>query len=1522
MINLDFANIRNHDGSQDKGFEELVCQLAHLMPPDNARYFVRKEGDGGDGGVECYWKLNDDTEYAWQAKYFLDVITDNQWNEISKSVENALKKHPKLTRYYICLPRDWTDSRKMVKGKRVKSSWDKWIEHVAQWQQLACEKGMEVEFQYWCKHDISQMLQVDKPEFAGRVLYWFNKPIVSTEILVKIAEKSKKSLGERFTPEFHIDLPIADKFDCLGLTNRWKKKLKENFERISEIKEEYLRILKLESNLFGDQTIWNKLNEDIKDFYIEFMYVIAEGDFFQSIEKLNNDCKKIYKGLNTCDEVVYELLREQNDEELEKKIRNIAYELNKITVKIDDINSFLNDKAIAAGKNKSMLLLGEAGIGKSHLLCDIALKRLEEGLPTLFLLGQHYSGGNPFDFICSELGLPNYPYRTVLGALDSLGESKNTRFLIIIDAINEGVNREAWYDNIVQFLSELEEFCNISVVLSCRSTYKDYLIPQELNINKLVEIEHYGFRGYEHRAALTYLAKQGISKPGVPILTPEFTNPLFLKTCCKAIKANGENKFPRGLNGFNKLYEFYIESVEKVIIRKKRYRSSEHIVGRAIRRFVSELYPSFISGLPIDTAREIITEIDPKLGAGESLFDLLIDEGVIAPDVIPSDDGKERGTEVIRFTYERFSDYSIAMHLVKNCTTEDDVVKLFMEDGEIGKIINGNSRYIYSGIIEALGIIIPEKFNKEFFEFVELKSEKGYRYNWLFEKTFKDVILWRSGKSITSKSLEMLNKMPRYSYNNQSLDILLALSSEPEHPWNAEFLHSNLVRMDMPKRDAFWSTYIAINDYTEDEDNEETVVRTLIDWSLNAELGEVELERLRLIAISLLWMTTTSNRKVRDQATKALARVLYHIPQQIVKFIDKFNDCNDVYLVQRLYASIYGAVVHLDNNLVIKKIAVSVYNHQFKNNRPYPDVLLRDYARGIVEFAYSRNLLYDLLSSPEMFRPPYYSEWPIENPSMGEINEIVGKEFSSIKNSLMGYIGDFGNYTMSCIHDWSPTSIVEKKPQTGIELKREFAKKLPDELRNRYEKYLSNQMENDILSDDIDLESWLNQLSEETLEDKLVESEENLEDSWEQLKEDISNVLDEVEKEEFRWISRLNTGERPASFSRRWAKRWVCKKAYKLGWTHEAFAEFERIYSNGGGYGRKGKIIERIGKKYQWIAFHEILARMSDNLIWIDRGYSDLDDHKFFGPWQINKRDIDPTLWLKKTGDDGWQKWEKKFWWQQYTFPFVEDKLEEQIKWLWDRNIIPPFKALLAPLNSIDNKQWIVLQGFSKWEKEPLHSKDIIPTQDAWYRINSCIIHKKDFENLKSNIRNKRLGDPDIIYVPSTRNEGYFGEYSWHPYYDDFIEWKNEDYEWDRGLNVKYHIPVCQYEWESGSVDHSIDESIRFYMPSSKLINDLNLINDNMNPGAWINKTGELVFLDPSVMNEGPSYGLVRKDIMQQWLEENDLLLVWIIGGEKQLFTHMADKFYGRLDYNGMFTLYNNEIEGELWFEEERGRNI
>ena len=229
MQSLDFSQIRSHDGSQNGGFEELVCQLAHLSKPESAEYFVRKDGAGGDAGIECYWKLNDESEHAWQAKYFLKPLRSSQWRQISESVESALNKHPNLTKYYICLPRDRNNSpREDKNGKQAITELDKWQEHVKKWEEIAANKSTQVEFCYWGKHELSLMLQKDTAEFSGRARYWFSAPILTSNVFERLSEKSKNALGERYTPEYHLDLPIAGVFDALGNTKSWRMLIEEN----------------------------------------------------------------------------------------------------------------------------------------------------------------------------------------------------------------------------------------------------------------------------------------------------------------------------------------------------------------------------------------------------------------------------------------------------------------------------------------------------------------------------------------------------------------------------------------------------------------------------------------------------------------------------------------------------------------------------------------------------------------------------------------------------------------------------------------------------------------------------------------------------------------------------------------------------------------------------------------------------------------------------------------------------------------------------------------------------------------------------------------------------------------------------------------------------------------------------------------------------------------------------------------------------------------------------------------------
>ena len=182
MQEIDFSKIRIHEGSQGNGFEELICQLANCLKPENDSVFIRKDGSGGDAGVECYWKLSDGSEHGWQAKFFLNPLGPTQWRQISSSVETALKKHPELTKYYICLPKNRTDRRlKNKKGKPVASELDRWNEHVQKWQQIALKKSISVEFEFWGAHEIMLMLHKDNDVFRSIANYWFGSTVRITD---------------------------------------------------------------------------------------------------------------------------------------------------------------------------------------------------------------------------------------------------------------------------------------------------------------------------------------------------------------------------------------------------------------------------------------------------------------------------------------------------------------------------------------------------------------------------------------------------------------------------------------------------------------------------------------------------------------------------------------------------------------------------------------------------------------------------------------------------------------------------------------------------------------------------------------------------------------------------------------------------------------------------------------------------------------------------------------------------------------------------------------------------------------------------------------------------------------------------------------------------------------------------------------------------------------------------------------------------------------------------------------------
>lgn len=72
--------------------------------------------------------------------------------------------------------------------------------------------------------------------------------------------------------------------------------------------------------------------------------------------------------------------------------------------------------------------------------------------------------------------------------------------------------------------------------------------------------------------------------------------------------------------------------------------------------------------------------------------------------------------------------------------------------------------------------------------------------------------------------------------------------------------------------------------------------------------------------------------------------------------------------------------------------------------------------------------------------------------------------------------------------------------------------------------------------------------------------------------------------------------------------------------------------------------------------------------------------------------------------------------------------------------------------------------------------------------------------------------------------------------------------------------------------------------------------------------------MDPSELENGPSAALIKSEPFEKWLEENDLQIIWFIGGEKQIFSD--EGYVSRwLEFNFIYYGENEEIKKVHWVD-------
>lgn len=1276
--------------------------------------------------------------------------------------------------------------------------------------------------------------------------YYFGVNTISFEWVVAHNEKSFCDLGERFNRDFNVETETSKRLSLFArdqsavqYINDKKENLIRKINRIKDDTEQHSDYLEkvrsivsafedVESETIGSAFEWHQ--------YLQSFIVDDLAKINSEISQKKNLLEKIRPTIEKGRSRV-----EHKDLEKYNSIRSeieILYEL----LDLPEILSLTADenRLITA---KELFVTGNAGIGKSHLLaaeCQSLMNNQQ--FAVLLLAGNCYSDLPILDQLSQDCEL-KYSFDEFISILEMIGVEHHTCVLLCIDALNETANYRLWKTGLISLSQKIKKCTHVKLAVTYRMEYEksvvqDALLSEDEDVYRIV---HTGFASNGLKASKQFFDYYRIPFTLYEYFESEMENPLFLTLYCKTYR-NDEASLPT-------LYDRLVESANKNIfpILEKRYK----LIGFTEDDNIVQSLVDEISTLVFDRKEKNILESDlasiPFWTANDlplrPFMSLLAKENLVHTNLIA-------GNERYFFAYDQMNDYFFARSLFSHDMSDMSIRKTLYED-----ILQVNDNNIVnlsnSDVFVICCAIYAQKFGKECIDLIdELPEgfEKGY-----IVKSYIRSFIWRDKEYISSNVF--LAVVQKYKVSREDFwNVLVGNSIKHNHPLNSDFLHTLLMSFRLSERDYYWTKYI--NEIFYDESNR---LMQLVKMYSSGQSIQMSKEQARQLLILCGWLLSSSNRMLRDYTSEAMIEILRNEFDLCIVILKAFEKVNDPYIIERLYGVVFGACCkrRRKGNTVYIALAEYVYSTIFDQEFIYPDILLRDYARLIIERFLWENPDYNGCIVHEKIIPPYKS-FPIEQIDEDYINKKYDGGLWQIKSSMSfeghGMYGDFGRYVF----------------QSAL-------------------KYF-----------DVD-------------EDEMY-------------KQAMSFIIND------------------------------------LGYTNELDKG-----NNHWGYDRsETKKVERIGKKYQWIAMHNILARVSDQCD-IDTDYSETP--KFEGPWEPFVRDFDPTLNFKLTKSDEIPIFDeiselKKATRDEHLKVDVSN-IDSVSEWLDSDGIFFAEMPKALILSDSNGTQWIRLSNYICSGREQLKAERLL----TWSWLYAYFVTEEQFEQFQ-------VAATDRVDFSSSKGIGldpqsysvFNREYPWSPSCDllnksssvesgvvlnmpeekeveqevlnvEFLEQylksldadSNQvfsDQELNQHLFKKEIVrkPVLKQigeiihasmnlVWES-EYDASKDNTLSMNVPCPMLIEQLHLHQADID-GLYYDSNEKIAAFDLNI-SQKESGVVLRKDLLDAFLKKNNLNLIWFVRASKEL--HSGEDLgilrYG--DRSGAYFYNGTEITSNIYIVEQR----
>lgn len=1554
---INFRNIRKHRSSQNDGFEELTRQLVLADPPEG-HTSIENRGPGADGGVEILVRFADDRVWGWQSKFFPDAFGSSEVSQLKKSFSAALKNFPSLERYYVAVPRNFSGRAEGDQDTQTKN----WIGFKTWCSDEAAKTSMKVEILLWDESYFVSKLQSNQALYAGMRLYWFDDKVFTDEWFADQLEKSLSYIGRRYRPDDHVNVKISDTISVLRRDDFFSHRYQGVQDSLLKALGHLRTLLRmgsadnLKSYCLTLIDTLEALSASISRIDSSALCVPELADILTQLKKSRHD----EVAYNTLNDALYERT-EEVDSKTGKTTTKPLYsyevrdEITKFSTLITEVAGAFSHIEIEVFRQPVLLVGGEAGIGKSHLLANEASHHLASGGAALFIPARVLDKGDrPEQEILSYLDIADLRFETFLAALHSAALTNGKPALVLIDGLNESMFAKGWEAGLPSLITQFKRFERIAFVSSIRSSYRELCIRKGLNIP---EITHHGFRGHLGEAAKEYLDRNGIERPSAPIfgLNEILYNPLFLSTAVDYMKSKGLTSFPRGLDSISPLITFWLGAVETNILAKgfERISSGDGKILHIMQRIASEMATSGSEFLDYKIAHNIceeVVDLAPPTKDSERILSKLIDEGLLID--VPSPES-ETGKQ-ITFGFQKFGDYFISDAILRDTKSTDILAASLRKGGKYEYLFSDERLYEFVGPRVALLALTPSRLGVELplvdDDFI---SEVGVRVD-----DFLQSVLWRQADGISPETVRLLEGLREPSTegrvrldDRQWFDLLLQLAPITDCLINASYLKRILANLPLGERDASWSTYL-VGRYNDYEDDDWPAIQQLIDWAWVAPKSDVEIEKVQQVGITLALLTSTMDRNLRDCATKALASLQMKFPPLIPLVINEFSDWDDPYVRERVLAASASAILYCSAPEILEQSAQAADKMAFQRNPVERHAWTRRYAQIIVEYAANNLSSFDsdLIARAT---PPYASAPITAWPTLDEIAPQQEKA-SSIFRSVVGFIntpfdgkppmmaGDFGRYTMGSIDNYfSQVTRGNSPPLTRKQEVEDFwnaVAQLGEDVENA-------RLELTILSSRDPRNSYADLLKTlETSEpnsdksDEPVSDSQELSDAYEELlasieivasasevdkkpldadKDERNDLLTKAEsdflsllpqglKDDYQRLRPLDRyGEQGVpKFNLLKGQCWVFNRALELGWQNEVHEAIERNvlrYT----HDRHGHEVERIGKKYQHIAFGELVGYLADYHWYVDWNDEPSILHALE---EFERADIDAS-YLSGT----YSRPAQTFMPNEIVLPkmeFVPDAPSANMAWTETQDDIPePTQFLIQSEDT--GVEWCLLNSFgrSKDYMKGFESSD--PFKSAQMGIELVLVKQADLDKLRNLTSAQARNNDHDIFDNSWASPQLFGMRSFRS------KLPGSQLQLDRTIGgIEFGRLTDSYSPKYSEYDCSgVKDESDFVTPIPTLLGELKLRPKDAWSNYFVDEHGHPAFSEVPGFLSGAA--IVRRDLIESFARKHSLVPVWRVWVEKDgglgTHHHAADhRQFARHDFIGYYFPVGGKWNGSL----------